>query len=99
MLLLSSADFLSKIAFSKILSGTLPECQTVWILIRPDILIYVAKVISRWLVFESENFYCNLLDVFDFSSILQNEQTQCSSTWFWCLPSSGGVRPDVQQPK
>ena len=31
MLLLSSADFLQNKLFQKILSGTLTECQTVWI--------------------------------------------------------------------
>ena len=36
--LLSSADFFQKYSFKKILSGTLSECQTVWIQIRTDIL-------------------------------------------------------------
>ena len=31
---LSSTDFFSKFTFQKILSGTLSECQTVWIQIR-----------------------------------------------------------------
>ena len=38
MLLLTSADFFQNIFFQKILSGTLSECQTVWIQIRTDIL-------------------------------------------------------------
>ena len=43
MLLLSSAEFfISKLIFSKILSGTLSECQTVWIQIRTNVLF--AKV-------------------------------------------------------
>ena len=36
MLLLSSADFFSKLTFKKILSGILSECQTVLIQIRTD---------------------------------------------------------------
>ena len=38
MLLLSSADFFQNQFFQQILSGTLSECQTVWIQIRTDIL-------------------------------------------------------------
>ena len=38
MLLLSSADIFSKLTLKKIHSGTLSECQTVWIQIRTDIL-------------------------------------------------------------
>ena len=39
MIFFSSADFLSKsFFFKKILSGIPSECQTDWILIRPDIL-------------------------------------------------------------
>ena len=45
MFLLSSADFFSKLTFKKIkinfqkiLSGTLKECQTVWVQIRTDIM-------------------------------------------------------------
>ena len=38
MLLLSSADFVQNLLFQKNLSGTLFECQTVWIHIRTDIL-------------------------------------------------------------
>ena len=38
MLLLSSANFFQSELFPKILSGTLPECQTVWIQIKTDIL-------------------------------------------------------------
>ena len=38
MLVLSSADFFSKLTFSKDLSGTLSELHMVWIQIRPDIL-------------------------------------------------------------
>ena len=54
MLLLSSADFFKINFFQKNNSGTLSECQTVWILIRTDvrsvliwILILFAKFISR----------------------------------------------------
>ena len=35
---LSSADFFQNYLFQKILSGTLSECQTVWIQVRTDIL-------------------------------------------------------------
>ena len=38
MLLMSSADFFQNEPFRKILSGTLSECETVWIQIRTDIL-------------------------------------------------------------
>ena len=38
MFLLSFADFFQNRRFQKILSGTLSECQTVWIQIRTDIL-------------------------------------------------------------
>ena len=38
MLLLSSADFFQNKLFQKIISGTLSECQRVWIQIRTDIL-------------------------------------------------------------
>ena len=38
MPLLSSAAFFQNQPFQKILSGSLSECQTVWIQIRPDIL-------------------------------------------------------------
>ena len=38
MLLLSSADLFRNWLFQKILSGTLSECQMVWIQIRTDIL-------------------------------------------------------------
>ena len=38
MLLLSSASFFSILTFSKMLTGTLSECQMVWIQIRNDIL-------------------------------------------------------------
>ena len=34
----SSADFFQNLLFQKIISGTLTECQTVWIQIRTDIL-------------------------------------------------------------
>ena len=40
MLLLSSADFFSKLTFSKNLSGTLSECQKFFIQIRPHIANY-----------------------------------------------------------
>ena len=39
MLLLSSTDFLQNLSVSKNVSGTLSECQTVWIKIRTDILL------------------------------------------------------------
>ena len=35
---LSSADFFQNQLFQKIISGMPSECQTLWILIRPDIL-------------------------------------------------------------
>ena len=35
---LSSADFFQNLFFQKILTGTLSECQTVWIHIRTDFL-------------------------------------------------------------
>ena len=35
---LSSADFFQNKLFEKILSGIPSECQTVWTLIRPDVL-------------------------------------------------------------
>ena len=38
-MLLSSADFFQNKLFRKILSGILLECQTVWIQIRPDVLL------------------------------------------------------------
>ena len=47
MLLLLSADFFQNQLFQQILSGTLPECQAVWICIRMDIvsaLIWVQTV-------------------------------------------------------
>ena len=50
MLLLSSADFCQNYFFQNSLSGTLSECQTVWIQIRTDFLCgskLFAKVISR----------------------------------------------------
>ena len=50
MLLLSSADFFQNYIFRKISSGTLSECQIVWILIRTDILsvlIWVQTVCKR----------------------------------------------------
>ena len=51
MLLLSSADFFQNQLFQKILSGTLSECQTVWIQIRTDIvsvLIWVQTVCKSY---------------------------------------------------
>ena len=44
MLLLSSGDFFQNQLFQKILSGTLSECQTVWIQIRTDILLVLIWV-------------------------------------------------------
>ena len=47
MLLLLSADFLSKLTFFETFSGTLSACKTVWIQIRLDIvsgLIWVQTV-------------------------------------------------------
>ena len=47
MLLLSSADFFQNKLFQNILSGTLSECQIVWIQIRTDrmsVLIWVQTV-------------------------------------------------------
>ena len=38
MICLSSADFIQNELLKKNISVTLSECQTVWILIRPDIL-------------------------------------------------------------
>ena len=49
--ILLSADFFSKLTFSKILSGTLSECQTVRIQIRTDILsalIWVGNVCKSY---------------------------------------------------
>ena len=47
ILLLSSADFFQHSIFPKIISGTLSECQTVWIQIRTDatsVLIWIQTV-------------------------------------------------------
>ena len=47
MLLLSSADFISKLTFSKILSRILSDCQTIWTQIRTDkmsVLIWVQTI-------------------------------------------------------
>ena len=46
MILLWSAVFFQNQPFQKILSGKLSECQTVWIQIRTDIILF-AKVSSR----------------------------------------------------
>ena len=40
---LSSADFFQNKLFQKIISGTLSECQTFWIQIRPDVIQTVCK--------------------------------------------------------
>ena len=51
MLLMSSADFFQNQPFQKRLSGTLSECQTIWIQIRTHtlwVLIWVQTVL-QWL--------------------------------------------------
>ena len=44
MLLLPSADFFQNLLFQKILSGTLSECQMVWIQIRTYMLLVLILV-------------------------------------------------------
>ena len=44
MVLLGSADFSPKLTSSKILSGTLPVCQMVWIQIKTDVLLVLIWV-------------------------------------------------------
>ena len=77
MLLLSFADIFSKkhFFFKNILSGTLSECQTVWIQIRPD---FLAKVISRrqkLLSLLSAIFFLNEI----FQNILSRTLSECQT--------------------
>ena len=60
---LSSADFYKNQLFRKILSGMLSESQTIWIQIRPDVLLHAGKFFML---------FCRLLFFFFKSTFLKD---------------------------
>ena len=75
---LSSADFFQNQFFLKILSGIPPECQTVWIQIRPDILsglVWVKTVCKSYqqTTLVDKELWMNLLIELTFSGFSFNQ--------------------------